>query len=70
MFRDGADTETVVCALFHDVGEVMSPVCHGEIGIHFRITNLFLNLTLQRQVCFGHIFRTKTSGSCSIMRSC
>jgi len=31
-FRDGADTETVVCALFHDIGEVMSPVCHGEIA--------------------------------------
>ena len=37
VFRDGADTETVVCALFHDVGEVMSPVCHGEIGINFHV---------------------------------
>ena len=26
--------ETVVCALFHDVGEVMNPVCHGEIGLY------------------------------------
>merc|ERR1719323_1012153 len=31
-FRAGADTETVVCALFHDVGELLTPVCHGEIA--------------------------------------
>merc|ERR1711868_189519 len=31
-FRAGEDTETVVCALFHDVGELLSPACHGEIG--------------------------------------
>merc|ERR1712130_533890 len=31
-FRDGADAETVVCALFHDVGELLSPACHGEIA--------------------------------------
>ena len=31
-FRAGEDAETVVCALFHDVGELLSPVCHGEIG--------------------------------------
>lgn len=30
--RAGEDTETVVCALFHDVGELLSPVCHGEIA--------------------------------------
>jgi len=30
--RDGADEETVVCALFHDLGEVMSPINHGEIA--------------------------------------
>ena len=30
--RDGADTETIVCALFHDVGELLSPRCHGEIA--------------------------------------
>ena len=30
--RDGADAETVVCALFHDVGEVLNHVNHGEIG--------------------------------------
>ena len=30
--RGEEDTETVVCALFHDVGELLSPVCHGEIG--------------------------------------
>jgi len=31
-FRDGADAETVVCALFHDVGEVLNHVNHGEIA--------------------------------------
>lgn len=30
--RDGADEETVVCALLHDLGEVMSPINHGEIA--------------------------------------
>ena len=30
--RDRADAETVVCALFHDVGEVLNHVNHGEIG--------------------------------------
>ena len=32
MSRDGADTETIVTALFHDVGELLSPRCHGEIA--------------------------------------
>merc|ERR1712038_270486 len=31
-YRAGEDTELVVCALFHDVGEFLSPVCHGEIA--------------------------------------
>ena len=39
--RDGADAETVVCALFHDVGEVLNHVNHGEIG--------------ETLVCFDHI---------------
>lgn len=30
--RDGASEETVVCALLHDIGEVMSPINHGEIA--------------------------------------
>lgn len=30
--RDGADEETVVVALLHDIGEVMSPINHGEIA--------------------------------------
>lgn len=29
---DGADKETVICALFHDIGEVMAPICHGEVA--------------------------------------
>merc|ERR1711962_355008 len=31
-YRDGADAETVICALFHDVGEVLNHVNHGEIA--------------------------------------
>mmetsp|Transcript_12907 Transcript_12907/g.31034 ORF Transcript_12907/g.31034 Transcript_12907/m.31034 type:complete len:232 (-) Transcript_12907:170-865(-) len=30
--RDGADEETVVCALLHDVGELLVPNNHGEIS--------------------------------------
>jgi len=30
--RAGADEETVVCALLHDLGEVMTPINHGEIA--------------------------------------
>lgn len=30
--RDGADEETVVCALLHDVGEMITPVNHGEVA--------------------------------------
>ena len=30
--RDGADDETVICGLLHDIGELMVPICHGEVG--------------------------------------
>ena len=30
-YQDGADEEMVVCALLHDIGEVLSPSNHGEI---------------------------------------
>jgi predicted HD phosphohydrolase len=30
--RDGADEETIVVALFHDVGESLGPLNHGEIA--------------------------------------
>jgi predicted HD phosphohydrolase len=30
--RDGRDEEYVVCALMHDVGDVMGPANHAEIG--------------------------------------
>ena len=30
--RDGADEELIVVALFHDVGEAMGPINHGEIA--------------------------------------
>jgi predicted HD phosphohydrolase len=31
-YRDGADEETIVCALLHDIGELITPICHGEIA--------------------------------------
>lgn len=30
--RDGASDELVVCALLHDVGELLSPANHGDVG--------------------------------------
>jgi len=30
--KAGADDETVICALFHDVGELWTPACHGEVA--------------------------------------
>ncbi|CAJ1415845.1 unnamed protein product [Effrenium voratum] len=30
--RDGADEETVVVALLHDIGEALSPINHGEVA--------------------------------------
>jgi len=30
-YRAGGDEETVVCALLHDIGELISPNCHGEL---------------------------------------
>lgn len=29
--RDGADEETIVCALLHDVAETLGPLNHGEV---------------------------------------
>lgn len=31
-FRDGRDEEYVVCALMHDIGDLMGPANHAEIG--------------------------------------
>ena len=30
--RDGADDETVVCALLHDIGDVVAPANHSEVA--------------------------------------
>ena len=30
--RDGADEETVVCALLHDIGDVLSPANHSQVA--------------------------------------
>lgn len=31
-FRDGRDEEYVVCALIHDIGDILAPTSHAEIG--------------------------------------
>ncbi len=31
-FRDGRDEEYVVCALMHDIGDLMGPANHAEVG--------------------------------------
>ncbi len=31
-FRDGRDEEYVVCALMHDIGDILGPSNHAEIG--------------------------------------
>lgn len=31
-FQDGASEELVVAALFHDIGEVMAPINHGQVA--------------------------------------
>ncbi|MHB8529886.1 MAG: HD domain-containing protein, partial [Caulobacteraceae bacterium] len=31
-FRDGRDEEYVVCALMHDIGDLLAPANHSEIG--------------------------------------
>ncbi len=31
-FRDGADEETVVCALLHDVGDILAPYNHSDLA--------------------------------------
>lgn len=30
--RDGADDETIVCALLHDIGDVLSPANHSQVA--------------------------------------
>jgi predicted HD phosphohydrolase len=31
-FREGAEEETVVCALLHDIGDLLAPENHGELA--------------------------------------
>jgi predicted HD phosphohydrolase len=31
-FKDGRDEEYVVCALMHDIGDILSPANHAELG--------------------------------------
>jgi len=30
--EDGADTETIVCALLHDIGDIISPSNHSQVS--------------------------------------
>ena len=30
--KDGADVETIVCALLHDIGDVISPSNHSQVS--------------------------------------
>jgi predicted HD phosphohydrolase len=30
--RDGADDETVICALLHDIGDILAPANHSEVA--------------------------------------
>ena len=30
--RDGADDETIVCALMHDIGDTLAPINHSEVA--------------------------------------
>mgnify|MGYP000627216888 CR=1 FL=1 len=39
--EDGADTETIVCALLHDIGDVISPSNHSQIPLCFCVLFLF-----------------------------
>ena len=34
--RDGADEETIVCALLHDIGDLFSPDNHSEVAAAIR----------------------------------
>ena len=32
LYQDGADEETIVCGLFHDLGFIVCPDNHGEFS--------------------------------------
>ena len=69
-----------MCALFHDVGEVLNHVNHGEIGESDADDGqmskdsgggkegLVIEKNLQLQVCSDLISQSRTTGSSSIMR--
>lgn len=60
--RDGAGEEKAVCALMHDVGELLVPACHGEVGqgeAETKDTLLFSYvaiITVGESVCFCSSF--------------
>jgi len=63
--RCGADTETVVCALLHDIGEVLSGTNHGEIAaalLRPYVTPMNTWLLSQHEVFQAYFFLDKCGG--------
>jgi len=63
--RAGADTETIVCALLHDIGEVLSGTNHGEIAsalLRPYISPKNHWLLSQHEVFQAHYFLDKCGG--------
>jgi predicted HD phosphohydrolase/sterol desaturase/sphingolipid hydroxylase (fatty acid hydroxylase superfamily) len=63
--RAGADTETIVCALLHDIGEVLSGTNHGEIAaavLRPYITPLNHWMLSNHEVFQAHYFLDKCGG--------
>ena len=65
--KDGASEEVVVCGLFHDIGELLAPICHGEVGKSDFLKNVLLiefqiNEYFQLEVCCDRIYLPKIIG--------
>jgi len=54
--RDGADEELIVVALFHDVGEALGPMNHGEIAA--AILHPFISENNYNMVKYHGLFQT------------
>jgi predicted HD phosphohydrolase len=58
-YRDGADEETVVCALLHDIGDSLAPLNHPEIAAAILRPYISADnhwLVLHHGVFQGHFF--------------
>ena len=54
--NDGADEETVVCALLHDIGELLAPICHGEVGNFCVLIEQFSEIIPSRSCTFNKLY--------------